>query len=220
MKYCFEHKIILCQIGSHTSHKTQPLDGTVFGPLKTAYRELLAQRNRGGINNVEKQHFTLLYDRARRVAFTPRNISSGWSKTGLYSFNPPRILDLIRRPQIEEIIPQTANTTADLPSSDNMLAPPVTYESFTYLRTKIEQNTALDSPGIFRIQKLANATEKLFAERAILLDENSTLCKHNNEKTTRWSVRSTMVGKARIMSYEAIVEAEEKRAARKQLLPA
>jgi hypothetical protein len=100
-----------------------------------------------------------------------------------------------------------------------MLPTPVTYESFTYLRTKIEQNTALDSPGTYRIQKLANATEKLFTDRAILLDENASLFEHNNEKTTRQSVRSTMVGKARIMSYEAIVEAEQKRAARGAVAP-
>jgi hypothetical protein len=95
-----------------------------------------------------------------------------------------------------------------------MLATPVTYASFTYLREKLERKTALDFPGAYRIQKLANAAEKLFADRAIHLDENASLFEHNNEKTTRQSVRSTMVGKARIMSYEAIIEAEEKRAAK------
>jgi hypothetical protein len=168
MKYCLEHNTILCRLGSYTSHMTQPLDVSVFGPLKTAYRELVGQRNRGGVSNVGKPYFTLLYDRARKVAFTPQNIKSGWSRTGLYPFNPARVLDLIRRPQVEEITPQISNTTADLPSPDDMLPTPVTYESFTYLRTKIEQNTALDSPGTYRIQKLANATEKLFADRAIL----------------------------------------------------
>lgn len=214
MKYCMEQNIVLIRIGSHTSHKTQPLDVAVFGPLKTAYRELVGLRNRGGVHNIGKQYFTLLYDQARQVAFTRRNIKSGWSKTGLFPFNPARVLDSIRRPQVEEIISQTANTTADLPSSNDMLPTPVTYESLTFLRTKIEHSTALDSPDSHRIQKLANAAEKAFADRAILLDENKKLFDHNNEKTTRQSVRSTMVGKARVMSYEAIVEAEQKQAAK------
>jgi hypothetical protein len=80
MKFCFENNIILCRLPSHTSHKLQPCDVGVFGPLKTAYRE--------GANTVGKQHFTFRYSRARDVAFTPRNIKSGWSKTGLYPFNP------------------------------------------------------------------------------------------------------------------------------------
>ena len=56
-----------------------------------------------------------------------------------------------------------------------MLPTPVTYESLTYLRTKIEQGTALDSPTRYRFQKLSNAAEKAFADRAILLDENNLL---------------------------------------------
>jgi hypothetical protein len=95
-----------------------------------------------------------------------------------------------------------------------MLPTPVTYKSLTFLRTKIEQNTALDSPDSYGIQKLANAAENAFTDRAILLDENKTLFDYNNEKTRRQLVRSTMVGKAQIMSNEAIVEAEQKQAAK------
>jgi DDE superfamily endonuclease len=71
MKFCFENNIILCQLPSHTSHKTQPCDVSPFGPLKTAYREQAERLFRGGANMIGKQHFTLLYDRARTAAFTP-----------------------------------------------------------------------------------------------------------------------------------------------------
>jgi hypothetical protein len=111
MRYCFENNIILCRLPSHTSHKLQPCDVGVFGPLKTAYREQVEQLYRGGANTVGKQHFTLLYSRARSLAFTSRNIKSGWSKTGLYPFNPDRVLKEIQRPQVDEIVPQTANPT-------------------------------------------------------------------------------------------------------------
>jgi hypothetical protein len=84
----------------------------------------------------------------------------------------------------------------------------------TYLRTKIEQGTALDSPTRYHFQKLANATEKAFADRSILLDENRLLFEQNNEKITRQSVKSIMPGNARIMIYDDIVEAEQKRAAK------
>jgi hypothetical protein len=42
---------------------------------------------------IGKQHFTLLYDRARTVAFTPRNIKSGWFNSGLVPLNPARVLN-------------------------------------------------------------------------------------------------------------------------------
>ena len=74
MKFCYENTIILCRLPSHTSHKLQPCDVSVFGPLKIAYREEVERLYRGGSNMIRKQHFTLLYDRARRKAMTSRNI--------------------------------------------------------------------------------------------------------------------------------------------------
>ena len=95
-----------------------------------------------------------------------------------------------------------------------MLHTPVTWESLTCLRTKIEQGSALDSPTKYHFQKLANATEKAFADRTILLDENRLLFEQNNEKTARQSVKSTMPGNARTITYDDIMEAEQKRAAK------
>jgi DDE superfamily endonuclease/Tc5 transposase DNA-binding domain len=48
LTFCFENNIRLCRLPSHTSHKLQPCDVRVFGPLKVAYRELVEQLYRGG----------------------------------------------------------------------------------------------------------------------------------------------------------------------------
>lgn len=101
--------------------------------------------------------------------------------------------------------------TADLTSQNDMLRTPVTYEGFANIRIMIEQGTALDSPSKYRFQKLANAAEKAFADRVILLDENKLLFEQNNEKITRLSTRSTVTGTAKIMTYEDIIEAQKKR---------
>jgi hypothetical protein len=98
LTYCYENNIILCRLPSHTSHKLQPCDVGVFGPLKTAYREQVEQLFRGGANTVGKQHFTLLYDRARTTAFTRENIRSAWRKVGLFPFDPDCVLRHMRHP--------------------------------------------------------------------------------------------------------------------------
>jgi hypothetical protein len=56
-----------------------------------------------------------------------------------------------------------------------------------------------------------NAAENAFADRAILLDENLLLFEQNNEKNTRTSIKATVVGTAKVLSYEDIVEAQRKR---------
>jgi hypothetical protein len=83
------------------------------------------------------------------------------------------------------------------------------------LRKRIEESIAhggeIDAPCKSYIQKLANVAETAFADRAILLDENLLLFEQNNEKATRKSIRATVVGSARVMSYEDIVEAQKQR---------
>ncbi|KAH8743927.1 hypothetical protein BGZ57DRAFT_707836, partial [Hyaloscypha finlandica] len=77
-------------------------------------------------------------------------------------------------------------------------------ESITYSRE-------IDSPYKRDIQKLANIAENAFTDRAILLDENLLLFEQNNEKATRKSIRATVVGSTRVMSYEDIIEAQKQR---------
>jgi DDE superfamily endonuclease len=72
MQYCFENNIILCRVPSHTSHKLQPCDIGVFGPLKAAYREEVERLYRGGADTVGKQHFTSLWSCTREVVHTPK----------------------------------------------------------------------------------------------------------------------------------------------------
>ncbi len=95
----------------------------------------------------------------------------------------------------------------------NLLRTPVTKESMTCLPTKIEQCAALDLISKFHVQKLANTTEKAFADRTIPLNVNRILFKSNNEKVTRQSTRSTMIGNAKIMKYE------RKRVAKEAIAP-
>jgi hypothetical protein len=96
-----------------------------------------------------------------------------------------------------------------------ILQTPVTAEALTSLCNLIEQDAnTLDDISKKRLQKLANAAQKSFAECAILLDENRLLVEQNNESNCRKSTRSTVVGNAKAMSYEDIVEAKSRRDAK------
>lgn len=98
LEFCFENNITLCRMPSHTSHKLQPCDVGVFGPLKTSYREQVERMERGGVNTIGKQHFTYLYSPARENSLTKRNILAAWRGSGLFPFNPDRVLANIPTP--------------------------------------------------------------------------------------------------------------------------
>lgn len=209
MKFCFANRIILCRLPSHTSHKLQPCDVGVFSPLKMAYRAQVEQACRAGASTIGMPHFTYLYDRARKEAFTPRNIRSAWSKSGLFPFDPSRVLREFQasRPEIQTTIPVDHPTV-----SSNLCHTPNTSDHFALLRSEVERDTqSLDSACKHRLQTLSRAAEKVFAERALLLEENRILFEQNNEKTCRQSSGPTVVGHAKVMSYDDIVEAQKKR---------
>lgn len=80
--------IVLLTLPPHCSHKLQPLDRTVYGPLKRYYNDTC---NSWQLENAGKT--MTIYEVASALgrtfpkAFTPSNISSGFRVTGIYPFD-------------------------------------------------------------------------------------------------------------------------------------
>lgn len=83
-----DNGIVMLTIPPHTSHKLQPLDRGVFGPLKSYYNDACKS---WFLTNPGKP--LTIYDvagicgKAYPLAFTPSNIISGFSSSGLWPFN-------------------------------------------------------------------------------------------------------------------------------------
>jgi 4-hydroxybenzoate polyprenyltransferase len=80
----FSNKIYLVFLPAHTSHVLQPLDLSIFSPLKHTYRKLLNQLNSWyGSTVVGKQLILKCLIKARKEALTAYNIKAGWRAAGL-----------------------------------------------------------------------------------------------------------------------------------------
>lgn len=214
--FCLERNIVPVRIPSHTSHKLQPCDVGPFGPLKTAYREEVERLYRGGANTVDKRQFTLLYDRARTRTFTRRNICYGWSHTGLYPWNPQIVLQDIKvgPDSTSTTVAQLAKTDPDTLCYNEMIRTPVTSDAVQLLRQLVERDTDhLDPAAKMRLTKFANGAANIVADRDMLRDEAARLFEQNNEKSSR-NAAQTVVGRAKVMSYEDVVAAVAQREAR------
>jgi hypothetical protein len=84
IQFCHENNIISVRFPSHSTHKLQPCDISVFGPIKTYYGEELDELCRGGVISIGKQHFTEMYNKSRTKALNPRTIKNAWARAGLY----------------------------------------------------------------------------------------------------------------------------------------
>jgi DDE superfamily endonuclease len=216
MEFCFENNIILCRLPSHTSHKLQPCDVSVFSPLKTAYRDQVERLYRSGVTVVNKEHFTSLYDPARTAAMTKKNILAGWAKAGLFPFNPDRVIRGITKPAVPQPIRTACEDQVPL-QSENFQTPatPVSSEALTTLLNLIKEAPRDKTSEMHHqhlVQKLANAAQTSFAQQALDQDHIQFLSKMNNEAKTRRKTRSDILGKARVMTYEDIEAARATRA--------
>jgi hypothetical protein len=225
LEFGLENNIILCRLPSHTSHKVQPCDVAVFAALKAAYQDQVDRLGRGGVYSIGKEDFTSLYSPARVKAFTKRNITQAWAATGLFPFNPDRVLRGIPRPHVQIVTSEAEMTGGGMQAetaqmTDTPVTPitPVDTGAVTLLYNMIKQDAeGLGEPRkrrIYRrVQKLASAARVAFAERSLLQDHNRFLSKINGEVKARRSQRSLVLGIAKVMTAEDLEERRAKRAA-------
>lgn len=88
VNFCRDNGIVYLSLPPHTSHKLQPLDVGVFGPFKS---KLKIAFNDWHVRNVGKTlsiyNIAGLTKSAFLESFTPKNITSGFSKPGICPLN-------------------------------------------------------------------------------------------------------------------------------------
>ena len=72
---CLANRIDMVVLPAHTSHQTQPLDSTIFSPLKRHLSKLVSQRNQyGDLGKLTRVEWVEMLSEARHVAMTASNI--------------------------------------------------------------------------------------------------------------------------------------------------
>ena len=104
---CYLHNIHLLFLPAHTSHVLQPLDLSIFAPLKRAYRKRLG--NLALLNDstpIGKRNFLDCYKLARIDALTVANCKAGWGASGLW---PVRM----SKPLMNRLLLENSNKAAE-----------------------------------------------------------------------------------------------------------
>ena len=92
IRFAREHDIILFCLPPHTTHESQPLDASVFKPLKQNWQDAChdyVQTHPG--KAVTKYQFSELLHKAWDKTMTPTVICAGFRRCGVYPFNPQAI---------------------------------------------------------------------------------------------------------------------------------
>ena len=86
--------VVIIMLIPHTTHRMQPLDVSVFGPLQ---RRWLKESDRVAADpkllDVDRSMVVYYYLHARQMGINAQNIHTGWQKTGLYPCDPTVFTD-------------------------------------------------------------------------------------------------------------------------------
>lgn len=92
-----EEKIIVFVLPPNTTHLTLPLDKGCFGPLKSVWKKVTHEfytHNPGRV--VSRYDFSSLFGQAWKQAMTQNNVLSGFRTTGIYPFDPNKVLSRLQ----------------------------------------------------------------------------------------------------------------------------
>ena len=141
--------------------------------------------------------------------------------SGLFPFNPDRVLADTPKPPTEFTIPKADKVREGSCGQYEALPTPVTpvsAEALTSLLNMIKQASD-DEPRRGHKerlqQKVTTAAQTFLAKNALLEDQNEFLTKINNEGRVRRSTKSETLGKARVMSFEDLEKARAERVVKK-----
>ena len=180
--FCLEKTIDLVVLPPHSSHITQPLDVAIFSPLKTYLSRETDRLSRFDPGRISKVEWTTAYITAREEAFLPRNILSGFRKTGISPFSPITVLSTLEMLDItpDSLRNPTTPKRNRTPLETTLLAsspPPETdiRKANEELLETVRKATNLPSPAKRYIARLTSSFEKSNTERTLLRNENTEI---------------------------------------------
>jgi hypothetical protein len=173
--FCMENEIDLLVLPPHCSHILQPLDVSIFAPLKRALAIETDSVARLDPGRVARTEWTQMYIRAREKAFTSGNIVSGWKATGLQPLSPIEVLSkLPETPNRTTDTPRTPTKTPDLDTALLCSSPPDGTElrrANTVLRNELAKPGELSSTTKRYIERMTHALEMAQSENVTLRKE-------------------------------------------------
>ena len=87
-----ENKIILMRLPAHTTHLLQPLDVSVFKPVKDKWREIVSTfLKSNNFKTISKSDFPILMKDVVENAFTRTQAVQGFEKTGIFPLDKNKI---------------------------------------------------------------------------------------------------------------------------------
>ncbi|XP_035680961.1 uncharacterized protein LOC118418925 [Branchiostoma floridae] len=127
-----QNDVIILGLPPHTTHFLQPLDVSVFAPLKKKWAMTLEVMQAANTSfHVTKRNFANIFSSVYDNAINPAIIKTSFAKTGIYPFNDEAVDDKWIRMSAAELGESTSTTATPTAASSTTATPTATATSST-----------------------------------------------------------------------------------------
>jgi len=165
-----ELSIYIVVFPPHSTHRLQPLDVSVFRPLAQAYSKQLDDyvHYTEGLSSISKRLFWKLFWPAWDAAVSESNIRSGFTKTGIYPYDPSIVLKSLAISDSQSLDSSSIDASNPPKSYESRLAP---LDIRRIVKTvKTEQPRATHA-----LEQLIRSVEELSLQNDLLMHQNKHL---------------------------------------------
>jgi hypothetical protein len=158
----------------------QPLDISIFRPLKQHLTTALSHLNEAQLLRIQKSEWMDAYITARAAAFSTSNINSAWRGSGLQPFQLQTVIRAATLPTTDVVVLERPRTLTEHDIFEKVFlnsSPPdfqTLYKANTVLSSTISRGV-LNTPTKRYINKLADETERLNTRNKLQQRETDNL---------------------------------------------
>lgn len=148
--FCRENGIIMVSLPPHCSHRMQPLDLTVFGPMKKAYYEQCDNFLKTYQRPITQFDVAGIFAVAWNRIINVEKAVNGFASAGIWPFNAQKFENEWNKekqtaPQVEKNMPESIASSANPNQSEENFALPSTPLSENSVYSKIIEKTSVDT---------------------------------------------------------------------------
>ena len=212
IEHCMRNDIVLMVLPPHSSHLTQPLDVGVFGPLKTLMASALEPILSTEIHRLIRVEWLSAFVEAHEGAFSACNIQSGFCGTGIFPYNPSKVINRVRLPiqdcvEIRPLTP-TEQSVPATPFTDSVLtsSPLNTEEARSAnaaLLSQISAGGVLSTPARNYASCVVRRSERVQIRNIIIEEE------HDKLKAVVTKRKAILSGKRKVIDGKHILTSDE-----------
>lgn len=143
LEYASQNNVVFVSLPPHTTHRMQPLDRCVYGPLKTYFEQAVSIFQRSHVGRVISQYeVARLFGEAYMRAASAQNAINGFKSTGLWPMNR-HIFDE------SDFLPATLTDRSEPPEPDFELQSAPTVSETSRARLSVDSDRTV-SPSIIQ----------------------------------------------------------------------